>query len=117
MISEEEEQIVAMDWLRLQHPEVAECTWHTANERKCSYYRGYRLKRLGVLKGVSDIFMAWPIGKYHGAFIEVKSKKGRATPEQLEFLDRMFKKGYYTKLAYGADQVINTMKDYLENRC
>ena len=111
--TESNEQIVAMDWLRMQHPNVAEHTLHIGNERKATYYMGYIMKRMGVLKGASDIFMAWPTKSYHGLFIEVKSKKGKPTPHQLAFLERMNAVGYLGKVCYGADEVISTMMDYL----
>ena len=111
--TESNEQIAAMDWLRAQHPKLAEYTLHIGNERKASHFAGYIMKRMGVLKGASDLFMAFPCGGYHGLFIEVKSKIGKPTPEQKAFLDRMAKVGYMTRVCYGADEVINTMKEYI----
>lgn len=111
--TESNEQIAAMDWLRLQHPDVALHTMHIGNERKSSYYAGYIMKRMGVLKGASDIFMAWPSGGYHGLFIEVKSQIGKPTPEQKIFLERMNAKGYHACLCYGADEMMSTITWYL----
>ena len=111
--SESDEQIAAMDWLRAQYPKIAEHTLHIGNERKATYYMGYIMKRMGVLKGASDLFMAWPMGDYHGLFIEVKSKIGKPTPEQKAFIERMLEVGYQAKICYGADEVINAMKEYI----
>ncbi len=111
--TESNEQIAAMDWLRAQHPNIALHTLHIGNERKATYYAGYIMKRMGVLKGASDLFMAWPVGGFHGLFIEVKSKIGRPSTEQKAFLQRMKDVGYRAEICYGADEVINTMKDYL----
>ncbi len=111
--TESNEQIAAMDWLRAQHPKIAEHTLHIGNERKATYYAGYIMKRMGVLKGASDLFMAWPCGGFHGLFIEVKSKIGRPSPEQKAFLERMRNVGYRAEICYGADEVISTIKDYL----
>jgi hypothetical protein len=111
--TESNEQIVAMDWLRLQHPKIAEHTLHIGNERKASYFAGYIMKKMGVLKGASDLFMAWPSGGFHGLFIEVKSKIGRPSPEQKAFIQRMRDVGYKAEICYGADEVINTMKYYI----
>ena len=112
--TESNEQIAAMDWLKLQHPEVAQYTMHIGNERKSSFYAGYIMKRMGVLKGASDLFIAWPAGKYHGLFIEVKSKTGKPTIEQIEFIQRVTDKGYYACLCFGAEQVIATIGWYLK---
>lgn len=111
--TESNEQIAAMDWLRAQHPKIAEYTLHIGNERKSTYYAGYIMKRMGVLKGASDLFMAYPLGGFHGLFIEVKSKAGKPTPEQKAFVERMRTVGYRAEVCYGADEVISTMKDYL----
>lgn len=111
--TESNEQIAAMDWLRAQHPKIAEHTLHIGNERKSTYYAGYIMKRMGVLKGASDLFMAWPNGGYHGLFIEVKSKIGRPSAEQKAFLQRMKDVGYRAEICYGAEEVINTMKEYI----
>jgi hypothetical protein len=111
--TESNEQIAAMDWLRTQYPNIAEHTMHIGNERKATYYMGYIMKRMGVLKGASDLFMAWPISGYHGLFIEVKSKVGRPTAEQKAFLQRMREVGYKAEVCYGAEEVINTMTKYL----
>lgn len=111
--TESNEQIAAMDWLRAQHPNIALHTLHIGNERKASYYAGYIMKRMGVLKGASDLFMAWPSGGFHGLFIEVKSKIGRPSAEQKAFLQRMKDVGYRAEICYGAEEVINTMKEYI----
>ena len=111
--TESNEQIAAMDWLRLQHPKIAEHTMHIGNERKSSQFAGFIMKRMGVLKGASDLFMAWPSQGYHGMFIEIKSITGKPTKEQLSFLERMSDVGYRTEVCYGADEVISAMKEYL----
>lgn len=110
---ESNEQIAAMDWLRAQYPNIALHTLHIGNERKATHFAGYMMKRMGVLKGASDLFMAYPVGIYHGLFIEVKSMRGKPTVEQRAFIDRMRAVGYRAEICYGAEQVINTMKSYL----
>lgn len=112
--SESNEQIAAMDWLRLQHPDIALHTLHIGNERKTSFYAGYMMKRMGVLKGASDLFVAFPIDKYHGLFIEVKSLKGKLTVEQKLFIERMNSAGYYACVCYGADEIIQIISWYLK---
>jgi hypothetical protein len=111
--SESNEQIAAMDWLRAQHPHIAEHTFHIGNERKASYYAGYIMKRMGVLAGASDLFMAWPVDPWHGLFIEVKSKVGKISDLQTKFLQRMRIVGYRAVVCYGAEEVITTMKEYI----
>jgi hypothetical protein len=112
--SESNEQIAAMDWLRAQHPQIALHTLHIGNERKATYYAGYIMKRMGVLKGASDLFMAWPSRGFHGLFVEVKSRIGKPTPDQTAFIERMNSVGYYACVCYGAEEVIRTITWYLQ---
>jgi len=111
--TESNEQIAVIDWIRLQHPRVAECTIHIGNERKSSYYAGYIMKRMGVLSGASDLFIAWPNAEFHGLFIEMKSLTGKPSDNQLTFTKRMIEKGYYACFCYGADDAIQVITWYL----
>ncbi len=79
------------------HPWLADFVMHIANERKASPWQGAMLKRLGQMRGVSDLFVAVPIlGKFGGFWLELKAPGGKPTLEQEEFLDRMAKRGYMT---------------------
>jgi hypothetical protein len=111
--TESQEQIAVIDFIKFQYPELLPFTIHIKNERKTSFYMGALNKRLGVLKGTPDLFIAWPTDRHHGLFIEMKSVKGRPTVEQKEFIDRANEKGYYATIAYGADEAINTIRKYL----
>lgn len=112
--SESNEQIAVIDWVQLQHPWLREYTIHIGNERKSSYYAGYIMKRMGVLRGASDLFFAIPCEDYHGLFVEMKSMKGRATPEQLAFIDRMNRIGYFACVRHGAEEAISTIDWYVK---
>ena len=108
---EQIEQIKVFDWIR-------QCTdlpaIHIANERKCNPQQGSLLKRMGVRPGVSDIFIPRAILKFHGTFIELKTKKGKPTLTQLVFLQDMAREEYFTMVCYGADEAIQTIKALYE---
>jgi hypothetical protein len=57
--------------------------FHPANERRCSPRQGAFLKRMGVKAGVPDVCLVRPDGT--AAFLELKSRDGRQTPEQIAF--------------------------------
>lgn len=62
------------------------------------------LKNQGLRPGVSDICIALPIGKYHGAYIETKrSTKEHPSVDQAAWLLRMDSAGYFTGVAGGFD--------------
>jgi hypothetical protein len=50
------------------------------------------LKATGTLKGASDIVVIFPNGKI--CFIELKLAKGKQSPEQIDFQNRITKAGY-----------------------
>jgi hypothetical protein len=105
------QQIIVVDW-------VKQCTdlpiIHIANERGCSFQQGKTLKRMGVLSGVSDLFIPRATKNRHGMFLELKTLKGKLTRNQIKFIDDMNKEGYYALAAYGSDNAIAIIKDFYE---
>lgn len=111
------EMIAIFDWVRLK--KYDHFIFHIANERKATPMMGKTLKRMGVRSGVSDIFVARGRGRYGGAFIELKSKNkygkfGQPTENQLKFLEDMRFGNYYAEVAYGLDDAIVKIAEYLE---
>lgn len=113
--SERQEQLTVMDWMRLQNPWLVNHTIYIMNERRASLHAGKLMNRMGRLAGASDLFIAYPTSKYYGLFLELKTKTGRASPKQLEFIERMNKIGFYAVVAHGADEAIDIIKRYLIN--
>ena len=74
---------------------------------------GAMLKAEGVKPGVPDIFLPYPVGDYHGLFIELKTAKGRPTPEQREWLMRLSNRGYAAVVCHGLDEAIDTATRYV----
>lgn len=111
--AESKEQIALLQWLQLQHPKVYESTFHIPNERKCSSIYGKFLKLMGVKAGVSDLFLAIPMGEYHGLFIEMKAKKGIKQPSQVKFIEQMRENGYAASFAFGIEEAMALIKWYL----
>ncbi len=103
------EQIKVINWIR-------QCTnlpvMHIGNERKCSPQYGQMLKRLGTRAGVSDLFFPRSNGKQHGLFVEMKSKKGKPTKTQLEFINEMINENYGGVVAYSSDEAILIIKSF-----
>ncbi len=110
---EQIDHINLVNWFNHTYPELAEDFHHFANERKCSVQQGRLLKRMGVKKGVSDFFLAVPVGAYHGLWIELKVGKGKLSKEQVDFLDRKASKGYAAVCALGFNAASEIIKGYL----
>lgn len=102
--------IQIVEWLRQLHPDIPFI--HVANERKTSPIHGLLLKRMGVRKGVSDLFL--PKGNEHdkGLWLEIKTEKGKATEPQIEFIMEMQKLGYAGVIVHGFDQAIAIIQQF-----
>jgi len=72
-----------------------------------------RMKREGVKRGVSDIFVAEPIGGFHGLWIEMKKPGEYPSPHQVEFQEAAYKKNYDVAVCYSADEAWDCLANYL----
>jgi hypothetical protein len=81
--------------------------FHPANERRCSPRQGARLKRMGVKAGVPDICLVRPGGA--AAYLELKSPKGRQTPEQSAFEQLCKANGSPYAVARTIEEAVSTL--------
>lgn len=111
MTEEDVIQIQVVHWIRSNTdlPVI-----HIANQRACTPSQGAKLKRMGVLPGVSDLFIPRAHSIYHGLWIELKSHKGKPSLNQVSFSKMMQREGYEALFAYGADDAIALIKDFYE---
>ncbi len=107
-------QIMLFDWIRLQKHLAPYC-FSIPNERKTSIQNGAHLKRMGLMPGASDIFVAIPTENYHGLFIEMKYGKNKPTANQLKFQENMRDRGYKTAICYGFDEAKKEIETYLKS--
>jgi hypothetical protein len=111
--SESDIQRQFISWLRTDYPDIAPFVFHIPNGGHRTLYYNKFLKEMGLRAGVSDLFVAIPTNNYHGAWIELKSKKGRISPVQEEFLEDMSNKCYFTSVCYSLEEAVITLKNYL----
>ena len=85
---ESQEQSAYFDWLAKAHPREARWIHAIPNGGSRHPAEARNLKRQGVKKGVSDIFVPYARHGRHGLYIEMKRKKGgRISPEQRSIWD------------------------------
>lgn len=72
-----------------------------------------KLKAEGVLAGVSDLVVPFPSKGFNGAYIEVKTLKGKPSEKQTTFINEMKARGYYATFVYGVRDAIDTIDEYL----
>ncbi|MCM1364689.1 MAG: VRR-NUC domain-containing protein [Faecalibacterium sp.] len=115
--TEEEEQKALFRWLAYAagsvHNGLKWCV-HIVNEGKRSVRNGAALKAMGLRKGFPDIFVPIATKEYHGLFIELKrTKGGRVSAEQQEWIDYLNSAGYFAKVCYGWFDAATTICEYL----
>jgi len=114
---ESAEQQALFEWAKLmqaQHPELALLHAIGNGNSKRSVIQGARMKREGVLAGVSDIFLPVARGAYHGMYLEMKVKGGRLSDSQKWWLRETTKQGYLSAVCYGWQEASDAIKKYLE---
>ena len=125
--SERDVQYAVMDWVR------AFTSWYPDLEMVIAYpsqgghgkeaiIRGQIRKREGQAKGFPDIMILVPTQsesqyqndkKYHGAYLEIKKEGEKPRKEQLEWMKKLEKQGYYVCYRDSVDGCIKFIKDYL----
>jgi hypothetical protein len=69
---------------------------------------------MGRLAGVTDLIMLEPRGNYCGMLLEMKREKGgRLSKEQIAFIERHRRRGYFVRVAAGREQGIIALQEYL----
>jgi len=73
-------------------------------------------KKMGVKKGVSDLFLAYPSGGFHGMWIELKRSRllsGALTKEQREWQSAMRELGYKAIVCHREQDAYDELIAYL----
>ena len=122
---EEDHQIALMTWAKLHQcldGKVADWLIAIPNGGHRHKKTAARLKAAGVKAGVSDLFLALPLGGFAGLWIELKAPKsatapaGTPTQSQIDWLDRMAKAGYLATVCVGWESARDTIVGYLGGR-
>lgn len=119
-ISEHAEQAAVIDWCMNsigRYPELdlifAVPNGAALGGGKIGGIRMNMLKAEGLRPGVCDLMLPVARGEYHGCFLEMKAVGGKLSDNQKEFIAGVEAQGYYTCVAYGADEAIEQIKFYL----
>lgn len=103
-MTEMQEQITLIKWtqqpsIRQRYPELA-LLFHIPNERPDKVQAAI-LKKMGVRRGVPDLFLPVHAGQYHGLFIEMKTSHGRVSGDQHWWIEHLEKNGYVCRVCRG----------------
>jgi len=113
-MKESEHQKLIWKWAK-QHPICCDFLFSIPNGGTRHIKEIANLKAQGLRPGVSDMFLAFPTSKYCGLWIELKKdRKCYLTPDQIGWLERMIQVGYEGKVAYGHEDAISFIEEYLK---
>lgn len=123
--SEHSEQCAVFDWadrLKNSHPELgllyavpngAKLPWKRDRRGKRFSPEAMRLKDEGLRPGVPDMCLPAARNGYHGLYIEMKYGGNKPTADQVWWLEQLDGQGYLAVVCWGADEAIQTIKDYI----
>lgn len=115
-MNHEEHEIQAAAMKALEHDHRFRWLHAIPNGGRRDAITGARLKAEGVKPGVCDLDHPVAIGKYLGLVIEVKTKNGRLTKEQAEYLLFANDEGRAIAICRTSQSIIDTCISYIEGR-
>lgn len=116
---EDDEQMALIRWARLDNWPVRDYLVAIPNGGYRNAREGGRLKAMGVKPGVSDLFLAYPVLRSHGLWIELKApkpNKTKTTKEQIDWIERMTKLNYEACICHGWVAAAKAICAYVEPR-
>jgi len=115
---EDNEQATLFEWAAFQSSKYPELSllFHIPNGGKRNPREAARFKRMGVKPGVPDLFLPVARGGFHGLFVELKSKGGRLSEYQRQWLSKMSAEGYAACVCFGFDEARRDILNYLDGK-
>jgi|TARA_R100000081_G_C4790721_1_gene157536 hypothetical protein len=111
-MNEQNLQEAVITYIKLKYKGIRYCA--SAGGLVTTIQSAAAMKRAGYVKGVPDLQIMESRHNYHSLFIELKTKKGRLSPHQKQWIDDLNNKGYFAKCCYGLDECIDLIDWYLK---
>ena len=115
--SERGEQIAAMSWLEVFHPEHWALSFHAANESRGTKSHHQLRAKEGVKAGIPDIIHLGGSGRYRVGMFEMKRQdrtKSKVTADQKRILELAEASGAFCAICYGFEAFKMAFADYLQ---
>ena len=113
--SEHDEQEALFRWAefaRARLPELA-LLYAVPNGGHRHKATAARLKVEGVKRGVPDVCLPVARSGAHGLYIELKTERGKPTPEQLGWIRALRRQGYVAEVCRGWESARSMIEHYL----
>ena len=111
--SEEQDQILLVNWFARTYPEAAPCLHHSPNGGYRDPRTGHRMKLMGTRPGFHDLILFWRVGGHTGLVIEMKLGRGQLSKAQRAWIPRYQACGFATRQCWGFDEGQAALKDYM----
>lgn len=112
--SEHDEQAQLVSMVEAVFPAVSALLFAIPNGANKSPVARLRFKAEGLRPGVPDMFLAYPAGRWHGLFLEMKRRRGGViSPEQKAYIEALRAQGYRAEVCRGCDEALEVLRDYL----
>lgn len=97
------------------HPILSNYLISIPNGGLRSKITAYIIKKEGAKAGVSDLFLAYPNGEYHGCWLEMKAPASYAKLSiyQQKWLNSQNDLGYSIGVCYGVEEAMEYLNAYL----
>lgn len=102
------------EWYSEKYPELS-LMHHIPNGGRRGKAEASRLKKMGVLAGMPDIFLPCARGRFHGLYIELKRiRGGRTSDAQNTIMPALAAAGYAVAVCHGMEEAREMILKYLE---
>jgi hypothetical protein len=103
------------EWVAIHAPRYPDLELFHAvpNSAKRGKMDGWVMKLTGTRKGVPDVHLPVASGRHIGLWFEFKSEKGRLSPEQKEWIDKLIKAGHRVEVVRSWVAAANITIEYL----
>ncbi len=107
-------QQVIISWCELNKQKYKDIEFihHSPNGGFRNIREASRFKKEGVRAGFPDLFLAVPQKGFNGLFVEVKTSKGKLSPNQKLWKEKSINNGYAFYIVRSLEDFINVIKDY-----
>ncbi|GAB3881428.1 VRR-NUC domain-containing protein [Spirosoma agri] len=104
-------QKLCIDWFRLDYPQLMIAAVPNAGDR--SPAEAQKMLNEGLLPGFPDTVIPFPSASYHGLFAELKTVKGRISPQQHIVHAHLRALGYQVIVPRTFEEFQSQVTDYL----
>lgn len=91
---------------------------HPMNEGKRSRFEQFLAQYLGMRAGIPDLMIfeprQGPDRFYTGLALEVKVKGNKPTPNQIEFMEDLRRKGWMVHVVYSLEEAVKVTREYAQ---